>query len=363
MLYSKAQFKKIEMTQTITVKDVARKAKVSVGTVSRVLNRAENIHPENISRVENAVKILGYRKCNAAQLLVSHKNSSSVRTGNIGLVFSELNATWRGRPHLACYTKGVERACREHGYHAIIEWAGDADEGVLPACVREGKIDGVIIKSLTVDYKKYENLPVVGLSDDMAPIRHVAPDNRNAGRYITEYLWNKGHRRISFISNASNHPMFIKRYQGYEEFLRKNNAFYPDLVKVYDDHILSNKPQQSFPDMSIPLKKLLTLPQQEQPTAIITANDWIAGGVYAALHQLNISIPDQISVIGFDNLDTLCCSLFPTLTSYAIPFEKIAYIAAKTLLALINNPSSEQRASIELVQGELIERESVRTLK
>ncbi|MDA3799172.1 MAG: LacI family DNA-binding transcriptional regulator [Kiritimatiellae bacterium] len=353
----------MSLNKTITIKDVATKANVSVGTVSRVLNNAKNINPDNIKRVNEAVKDLGYRKCSAAQLLGSKKNHSKIRTGNIGFVFAELTSVWQGHPHLEHYSKAVEKACREHGCHAIIEWADNTKQGELPTCVLEGKVDGVIVMGTNVDYSKYGNLPLVGISKTSAEIQCVVPDDRSAGRTVAEYLWNKGHRRISYMCNSSSNMMFISRFHGYKEFLEQMQSFDPDLVKMYNEHIQFDQPQTSFPDMTLPLKELLDLPESKRPTAIITANDWTAAGLYAAFRQQEVSVAEQISVVGFDNLEALCCSLFPALTSYAIPFKQVAYTAAQKLFAQLENPPDENISSTELIKGKIVERESVRTIK
>ena len=136
----------INDTPSVTITDVARAAGVSVGTVSRVLNGFTNITQTNFDRVQQAIKELGYEKCRSAEQLVSRRNGSRVRTGNIGMVFTEMGSDWASHPMVAAYSMGVERACEEKGFHALIEFSDG--RGGLPRCIRENKVDGLLVKTL-----------------------------------------------------------------------------------------------------------------------------------------------------------------------------------------------------------------------
>lgn len=352
-------------TTSATVVDVARLAGVSVGTVSRVLNGYSNVSAANLERVQKAMLDLGYEKCRSAEQLVSRRGGVRIQTGNIGVIFSEMGSSWADHPLVAAYSMGVEQACQKKGFHALIEFSEKGD--ALPRCVRENKVDALLIKGTRGLPAYLEELPkglptvCVGLNDPTANIQQVAPDNRGAGWVAADYLWGIGHRRIGFVCPELRHPMFLARFHGYEAFLRSRQGFDPALCAVDDSHESTGVPEFRPPDMSAAVEKLLAAPG-EPVTAIIAANDWMAHGVYAALATAGKSIPEDVSVMAFDNAMAVCTSLRPQLTSYAIPFGEVAYAAAMKVIEKIQNPDVLWNHSLHLVRGSLVERESVKPL-
>jgi len=354
------------MSSAATISDVARTAGVSVGTVSRVINGYTNITPENLEKVQNAIAALGYRKSHGTGPLVRRRSGSLIRTGNIGVLYTEMGPGWANHPLSAAYAQGIEEACLARGYHALSEIL--LDPQTLPRCLRERKVDGLLVKAT----RKYPDIlrdlppdfPVVGLSftDPTSPVAKVAPDNRGAGFIVAEYLWKKGHRRIAFFSTDSLHPMFVARFQGYEEFMRIQDAFDPGRALVGGRPVVKNSPETTPPDVEQELDALLACPPSERPTAIVTANDWIAKGLYAALARRGLRVPDDVSVVGFDNSEPLCDLMAPPLTSYAIPFTAAARTATLALIDRIEKPGQRHEPGIQLVSGALVERQSVRPL-
>lgn len=353
--------------QTITIRDVAAKANVSIGTVSRVLNGAAGVDPERLARVTKAIDDLGYRKSGLAQALASRRSGAAVRTGNIGIVFTDMTHAWLGHPLLSRYISGVEKACREQGYHPIIELSEQQTDAV-PSCVAEKKIDGLLVKATNNKPQFIDNLPddlpVVGLSmsEPSFQFPQVAPDNIKGGMAVAEYLWDAGHRRIAFLCTEGRHRMFIGRYQGYEEFMRSRGAFDAELVRMDSAMEYVNTPSSSFPNVMADLRKLWDRPAEKRPTAIIAANDWMAAGIYNAALDMGIRIPDELSVVGTDNTSDLCNVLRPALTSYEVPLIETAYAAAQTLLEMIKNPDKPRLGGTHLIAGKLVERASVRVI-
>jgi LacI family transcriptional regulator len=355
-------------TIAVTVQDVARNAGVSVGTVSRVLNGAANIAPENLKKVQVAIEELGYQKNHSAGLLASRRGGSVSRTGNIGMVYTEVGSAWRNHPLVAAYTLGVEQACKEKGFHSLSELS-DNDKAA-PRCVREHKIDGLLVRcTRTVpEFLKTEplNIPVVfvGFSDPTVRFAQVAPDNQGAGWVMADHLWQRGHRRIAFLCNDALHPMFIARLHGCESYLRQHQAFMPELVVMKErhragDHVL---PESTPPDMTALLAPLLALPAARRPTAILTANDWMARGLYNALAAQGLRIPHDMTVAGFDNLEPLCEAMTPPLTSFDLGFTAVTRAAAMELFDMIANPAEHRDPAVHLVRGRMIERGSVTNL-
>lgn len=351
--------------QSVTIPDVARAAGVSVGTVSRVLNGHPNITQKNIERVQKAIADLRYEKCRSAEMLVSRRNGSRVQTGNIGMAYTDMAGDWSNHPLVVAYSMGVERACREKGFHVLIEFCEDNQD--MPRCVRDGKVDGLLIKATRGLPEYVKDLPkdfpvvCVGLNEPAAQVQQVAPDNRGAGWMVVDYLWSVGHRRIGFVCSDLMHPMFLARFQGYEGALRARRAFDPTLCALDEAEQVDKTPELCPPNMRREVEKLLSAPG-EPVTAIVAANDWMAQGVYGALDKLGRRIPENISVVGFDNAVQVCTLLSPQLTSFAIPFGDVAYSAALKVMERVKAPDTIQDHSLHLVRGTLIERASVRRL-
>ena len=354
------------MAETVTLKQVAIRAGVSIGTASRVLNGFDGIAPDRVQNVRRAVDELGYRKSSAAQALVSRKRGSLVQTGNIGLVFAGMSSSWLGHATVVSYMMGVEQACRERGFNAIMELTDKLED--VPNCVHEGKVDGVLLKMRTnlggLVGRLPVGLPMVGLSsaDPSVPIAQVMPDNQTAGAMVTEYLWDHGHRRIGFVCHEPRHRQFIPRYQGYEGALRVKGAFDPALVWWGQHDDTGGDTQLAFPDGATAVTAFLKLPKDRRPTAVIAANDWTAGGLYHALSDAGLRVPEDVSVVGFDNYVAACCSLRPNLTSYSVPFRETGYAAGVLLLEKINDERKRAVNHVQLVRGALVERQSVKTM-
>lgn len=129
-----------------SIRDVAKMAGVSVGTVSRVINGFDNIAPERIDAVREAIRVLGYRKNSAAQLLAGRRGGSRLRTGNIGLWMAEMGNEWSSNSIYINYLSGIEEVCARRGCHVLLEHTSAADG--IPRCVHDGKVDGLIVKAV-----------------------------------------------------------------------------------------------------------------------------------------------------------------------------------------------------------------------
>ena len=348
-----------------TIKDVARHAGVSIGTVSRCLNGFTNVALPNQERVKKAVKELGYEKCRSAEMLVARRRGSRVRSGNVGLVFPWSGKEWASHLLISNYALGVERACQEKGFHALIEFS--ADDKLLPRCVRDNKVDGLLVKTTDCMPRFMEalpkNLPLVGidLNDPSIEVPQVASDSRGAGWIVAEYLWKLGHRRIGFLCTHAQHPFFIARLQGWESYLRTRNGYDPALVALHSPDEAHPRPETTPPQMGFLLDHVLSAP--EPPTALVTANDWMAFGLYAALAERGLSVPQNISVVGFDNDENQCNWCVPALTSFDACVGEVAYHAAHELFRNIEQPHDRPSGLAHLIRGRLAQRMSVQAIE
>lgn len=356
----------LHLKESVTLMDVARTAEVSIGTVSRVLNGKANIDPLNVERVRQAMKALGYQK---REVSGAHSRRRSNRSGtlNIGLVFAEIGKEWQRNSLVSAYAMGVEQGCQEIGFNVLVEMLAEGQS--LPRCVRESKVDGLLVKSTRriPEFIKAlpEGFPVVGIGFNApdAKIHQVAPDDRGAGWLVTDYLWRCGHRRIAFVANDEDHPLFIARMQGYEAYLREKGAFCPSLVILSHRQGNWKLPEDKPQCMRSEVNRILAYSTSEPVTAIIAANDWMARGLYIELDKRGISIPQDMSVVGFDNTVELCSSLHPALTSYGMPFAEVGRLAVQALMSRIDTPSLYTQRELHLVRGRVVERASVRTLE
>jgi LacI family transcriptional regulator len=329
-----------------------------------VLNGFTNITEENSRRVRKAVEELGYEKCRSAEMLVARRRGSSVRSGNIGVIFAGMRDEWASHQLVVAYTMGAERACSEKGFHALVELT--ADDEKLPRCIQEGKVDGLIIKTTRAISSFVQLLPadlpvvVIGYDTPCMPIQQVAPDNRGAGWMMTEYLWNLGHRRIAFLCTDALHPVFLNRLHGYESFLRMHHGYDPALVAMGEETRVSLTPEVTPPKMDALLDRVMSA--ASPPTAVIAPNDWVAFGTFSAIAARGLRVPQDISVVGFDNDASICNSCIPPLTSYSVPFDEVAYRAALELFERIERPTRRLDMSIQLLHGTVRERASVRAI-
>lgn len=358
-----------QATQPITIKDVAEKACVSVGTVSRYLNGFDNISPRNVEKVRQAVDALGYKHCQVARALASRRGGQAIRTGNIGVYYPHMSASWATHPLLATYVGGIEQACVEHDAHMLLEF-GLEEQSQLPRFLKDQKIDGLLIKETVQPHPTWllefrETLPMVGMGmcDPSLEIPQISPDDHVAGIQVSEYLWSRGHRRIAFVSACSSNRMFLRRRQGIEEFLLTRDVFDPSLmITDYRTGMESLQPELYPPNMQCYMQQLWDRPVEKRPTALIVANDWMALGCYIAMQAMGIKPGEDLSIVAYDNQESLCTSVTPHLSSYSVPVTQTAYAAAMLLLDLIQKPDRFVPRGLQLLTGEMCERDSVCTL-
>jgi LacI family transcriptional regulator len=346
------------------IRDVASRAGVSTGTVSRVLRGEQGVRPDNANRVRQAVEDLGYT-LRGKRPLGSGRSSKSRKTGNVGIYITRASAQWANHPMYSAFFQGLSRACNETGFHYLTEFG--ENDGHEPRMATENKIDGLLVKGVMTPAieKLSKRLPVVGLNVNQPglTIDQVNCDDYHSGFSATQYLWEMGHRRIAFVSNISHHPMLLMRYQGYERFMRMNHAFDPQIGFLRPTELVGpSMPERDYPQYDALLKQWWSMPNVQRPTAVLCANDWNAAGCYQSAQRLGISIPDELSVLAFDNTVELCSLLSPQLSSFTVAQELCTYQAAMRLIQRIDHDLENQPPIVQSVVGELVERESVRRI-
>ncbi len=313
------------MGRRATINDVAAAAGVSVSTVSKAVHGRYGVSPDTIRRVMDVVERLGYQSSLGASSMRAH------RTGVIGVLVPAFE------PFSAEILKGVGAAVRGTGFD-LMAYAGSQDgtgEGWERRSVSRLSgtlIDGVIMVTPTVVNVAGE-VPIVAIDPHTGPadLPTVESDSFHGAQLATRYLIELGHTRIGFIAGRPDLRSSVLRDAGYRSaLLEAGIRFEPGLVGVgrYEE------------DASRQLAHEL-LSQVERPTAIFAANDLSAIAVLGAAHELGIRVPDELSVIGFDDIPEASRHV-PALSTVRQPMQRLGEVATRLLIGLMNGETPEQ---------------------
>ena len=303
-----------------TIHDVARSAGVSVATVSKVVNGRYGVSAATSERVTAVIEELGYESSLVARSLRSH------RTGVIGILVADFE------PFSTEILKGASRAIVGTGYELLAYSGGDRagqDAGwERRSLSRLGGtlVDGAILVTPTV-VGAGGSVPVVAIDPHAGPaaMPTVDADNLAGAVLATEHLLRLGHRRIAFLAGRPDLESARLREEGYRSALRSAGvAVDPDLVRVG-----GYRPQVA----AGPVRELLTLP--DRPTAVFAANDLTAIGTMQVAAELGLSVPRDLSVVGFDDVPEAALAS-PALTTVHQPIQAMGSAAVDLLLHLVD---------------------------
>lgn len=334
-----------------TITEVARKAGVSIKTVSRVINREPNVSEATQAKVESAIASLNYRPSQSARNLASHKSRL------IALVFDDPSAyEIPSSGYIIKMQLGALRACRRASYELLIHPCNLLDPRVgseLRAMIEHSRPDGVvlaaplsnvpkIIRALRASGVRFVRLsPGDGQFGELV----VSTNDREISAEMTRYLASLGHRRIGFIKGHPTHKAVASRYLGYRDGLEQSGLDYEEERVFAGDN--------SFQSGESGAMSLLR--SHQPPTAIFCANDDMAAGVIRAADRLGLKIPEELSVAGFDDV-ALARLVYPALTTIRQPLGGMADRAVSELIAAVS-AGVELHGSI-VVPAELQIRES-----
>ena len=324
----------------VSIKDVAKKAGVSISTVSRVINNSAPVSDELKSRVKKAVKELGYKPSGIAKSLRKGK------TGTIGFIIPDITNPFF--PHIV---RGAEDYLRSKGYTLVL-CNSDQDtkqEMKLLDALMEKYIDGLLFTGAGRYNPELEKviekgINVVFLDRIIEGINasYVIVDNKKGMRDLLSYLWKTGHKSFLFV-NGSEETFSAKiRYEAFEEFMREYKV-------LHYEHYYTSFSYEAGYNFGLKIKKL--------PDAIICGNDLIAFGIIDALEKKGINVPKDVSVTGFDDIPF--SKLYkPPLTTVRQPMYEMGIMAAKLLVKIINGKQKEKKGIV--LEPELIVRNSTR---
>lgn len=304
------------------MQDVARAAQVSPTTVSFVLNKGENtqIPPETRERVWAAVAQLGYRPNAMARAL--RQGTSSL----LGFVTDEIATT----PFAGMIVRGAQDVAWQHRRILTMvntNHQSELEQEALGALLQH-QVDAIILATMShqeiVLPAMLRGFPVVLVnaysSDEQVPA--VVPDDERGGREATEHLLEHGHRRVGVIDNLDGAVASVLRTAGYRQALSAAGLpFDPALVVQ-----VSGWQEAGFEGA------MQLLQRPDRPTALFCMNDRCAMGAFDAAHALGLRVPQDLSIIGFDNQDVIAGHLRPSLTTMQLPHYEMGRWGAQVLL-------------------------------
>lgn len=296
------------------ITDVARLAGVSTATVSRVLAEPDRVAPKTRARVQEAVARLGYVPNPAARTLRSQK------TRMVLVVLPDLENVFFSK-----ILRGIEETLAAAGHGMIIaDLPPGSERGPAIAGFARRQVDGVILLNGRTLGAEAAGVPTIGLCEAIpdAAFPQIVVDNRAAASRVVRHLAALGHRRIAHLVGPAGNVLEVEREAGYEDGLAAAGLpFDPDLVWP-GDYTLEAGARAAA--------RLAALPRR--PTAVFCSNDTMAIGLVGALAEAGLSVPDDVSVAGFDDIEFAAMSR-PALTTIRQPRRLLGQAAAETLLA------------------------------
>lgn len=330
---------------SVTMRDIAKKLNISHTTVSRALRGDRRISEATRARVQAAAEQMGYRIYAPARAL------SSKRMCSIALVVPDVLD-----PFYAGIIAGVDQVTRQHGYSLLlyITHSDRQRESSALAEATEGRYDGTIFfrRQLPTDELQAaidSGVPMVLLTrhEPSLVVDCVRVDDVDGGYRATAFLIGLGHRRIAFIGGPADQHETRDRFAGYE--------------KALQSHGLAHHPDWIWPggfsedDGRRAAEAMVQLPDEARPTAVFAANDRMAIGFIYRLKELGLSVPQQVSVIGYDDIEP-CQYVVPRLTTIRQPTHAMGARAAELLIRKLRGEPSRPKEII--LKTELVVRDS-----
>lgn len=340
--------------------DIAETVGVTPMTVSRVVNGNGYVSEQTKARVLEVIKEMNYRRNGLARSLKRQ------RTDTIGLVLGDIS-----NPYSAELAHAVRETLSIRKYNLFIcisEHSAKEDIAAFEALASHS-VDGIIVATRSnKEGDKHlrgiveSNVPVVVIGRDFrhAEVDNISADNLRGGFQATRHLIDLGHRRIGFIGATLSAKASLKRLQGYLNALEAHKIPVDERLITGRGGDISDVPGYSTEKVGYEgMKRLLSLPNR--PTAIFARNDFTAIGAMSAIKEANLRIPEDIAVVGFDDIP-MAVHTSPTLTTVRQPLRLQGQLAAEMLLRRIET-DEKIKSEDRILNCELIIRESSVSLK
>ncbi|PLR77383.1 LacI family transcriptional regulator [Bacillus sp. V3-13] len=313
-----------------TIYDIARVAKVSKSTVSRVLNNQSNISAEARERVLDAIKQLNYQPSKLARALSSGFDAI--------MVVSRPTKTTANNPFFPEIIHTISTKAEEENFDVILQTSKNSKDE-LEKCIskiKEKMIKGIIMLSSPANedlFKQLDgyNIPIVVIGKvdgEYKNIFSVDTDNYQDSYDLTQYLIDNGHRDIACLHSPLNYHVAIDRLEGYKNCLRDNKISLRNEWIIESGYTVESAYESA--------KGLFLI--KEQPSAVFATDDLKVMSIYKAAAEAGISIPDDLSIVGYSN-SVISSFLSPALSRIEIPFKKLGDVGTRLLFAKIKEES------------------------
>ena len=327
-----------------TIQDVAKKCGLSVATVSRVLNGSDKVRPDTKKAVEKAIREMGYVPNAAARNL--RTNQSRV----VAVLIPNIT-----NPFYAHVFAGINKAAEQAGYSIILIYtAGNAPKKMLTKVIKDKRADGVILLSITADDlwvdECSEKIPLVQCAEYAEGSRtaHVSVGNYEGALDAVRYLISRGKKRIGIIGARNNFVSVKEREQGWRDAMKEAGLAIDEEWKEEGDEKFSY-------ESGVEAAKRL-MKKKSRPDAVFCFGDEMARAAIVTATEMGWRVPEDLSVIGFDDIDLYTGMMHPHITSVRQPCEKIGETAFCILKELMNG-KKPQKTAVRLPHS-LVVRES-----
>jgi LacI family transcriptional regulator len=335
----------------VTIKQVAQEAGVSIQTVSRVLNNRPDVSPETRQRIQKIIDDLCYQPFAIARGLATK------RTFTLGLIASDFTDYW-----FAKVVTGAEAEARKHGYFFMLGSTdcNPQDEPKFLRLLTERHVEGILFvranRPCDMDYLRnlqQSGIPVVstGFYLPDPELSFIEVDNLDGGQKATQHLISLGHKQIAMITGPSNPNSVTERMKGYHLALQSAGIPADPKLIVHGETWLH---RSGYDAMKVLLGRKVPF------TAVFAHNDRLAKGAISALNEAGLKVPQDISIIGYDDIPEAEFS-DPPLTTIRQPMQEVGTAAAELLIKLIEDPNAAPQQM--LFKTELVSRSSCAILK
>ena len=330
-----------------TIRDVAKLAGTSITTVSRVLNNSGYVSKSTRKKVDSAIKELNYKPNELARGLVTDI------TRSIGLIVPDITS-----PYFAEIARCIETVAGKYNYNIFLcntNWDIEREKRYLYE-LSQKRVDGIIYAIFRNNEKVFDvldgiEIPIVVLEKfdiEKKDMEYVNIDNVEAGKMATNFLINRGNRKIAFIGGDSQINVSSDREKGYRKALEENGLDYCEERIIHSDLNLLGG--------CFAMEKLSK--RDIEVDAIFLATDYMAIGAVNFLTQNSVKIPEDVSIMGFDNIE-LTSMMQPTITTVELPIKIIAETAMKKILKMIYKTNN--KIEKEDIKFKIVERRSTST--
>ncbi|NLM04516.1 MAG: substrate-binding domain-containing protein [Clostridiales bacterium] len=326
----------------INIKDVAKRAGVSISTVSRVINDSKAVRPKTKAKVLEAIEELGYKpNAIARSLKVRH-------TKTIGIMVPDISNQFY--PEVV---RGIEDVASMYEYNIFLCNTDLDSEKELQYfdVLEEKQVDGIIYMGGNISEemgKRFKNAsaPIILIGIDYEDYPSVTIDNINASKEAVNYLISKGHKKVGMITGKAHDPIISGvRKEGYKQALEENNLTFDESLVIEG----GNRFKSGYEGA----RQLLELP--EPPSALFISGDEMAIGAMRAALEMGIKIPDELAIVGFNNID-MAGKVFPSLSTIGQPMYEMGAIGMRVLTKILHDEELDDKKIV--LNYSLIERES-----